>query len=235
MPFNDLGAVERALDAHPGQIAGMILEPVMMNAGIIPPDDGYLEGLKELLHAHDALLTFDEVKTGFTAGPAGATGRYGVTPDIVCLAKAIGGGIPVAAIGGTAEIMELIADGHYEQVGTFNGNPLAMAAAAADLAEVLDDAGYAHLDALAAQARAGFEAHIAANGLPWRVVSVGAKGCVCFTAEPVRNYRDFLAVDDRWGHCTGCCSTMAGCSCPRGARSSSGCCRSSTPRPTSTA
>ena len=199
VPFNDLGAVERALDAHPGRIAGMILEPVMMNAGIIPPDDGYLAGLKELLHAHDAYLTFDEVKTGFTTGPAGATGRYGVTPDLVCLAKALGGGIPVAAIGGTAEIMELIADGRYEQVGTFNGNPLAMAAARANLGSILDDAGYAHLDALAAQARAGFEAHIAANGLPWRVVSVGAKGCVCFTAEPVRNYRDFLTVDDRWG------------------------------------
>ncbi len=199
VPFNDLGAVERALDAHPGRIAGMILEPVMMNAGIIPPDDGYLAGLKDLLHAHDAYLTFDEVKTGFTTGPAGATGRYGVTPDLVCLAKALGGGIPVAAIGGTAEIMELIADGRYEQVGTFNGNPLAMAAARANLSAILDDAGYAHLDALAAQARAGFEAHIAANGLPWRVVSVGAKGCVCFTAEPVRNYRDFLTVDDRWG------------------------------------
>jgi len=197
--FNDLAAVERVLSEHPGEVAGMILEPVMMNAGIIHPVEGYLSGLKELLHRHGALLTFDEVKTGLTVGPGGVTRMVGVTPDLVCLAKALGGGIPVAAIGGTAEIMELIADGRYEQVGTFNGNPLAMAAARANLSSILDDAGYAQLDALAARARAGFEAHIEANGLPWRVVSVGAKGCVCFTPLPVRNYRDFLTVDDRWG------------------------------------
>jgi glutamate-1-semialdehyde 2,1-aminomutase len=172
----------------------------MMNAGIIPPEDGYLAGLKELLHAEGAYLTFDEVKTGFTTGPAGATGRYGVTPDIVCLAKALGGGISVAAIGGVEEVMSAIADGRYEQVGTFNGNPLAMAAARANLSKVLDDDGYAHLDALAARARSGFEEHIAANGLPWRVVSVGAKGCVAFTGAPVRNYRDFLEINDQWGN-----------------------------------
>ena len=200
VPFNDLGAVERALAAHPGRIAGMILEPIMMNAGIIPPEDGYLAGLKELLHTEGAYLTFDEVKTGFTTGPAGATGRYGVTPDIVCLAKALGGGISVAAIGGIEVVMSAIADGRYEQVGTFNGNPLAMAAARANLSRVLDDDGYAHLDALAARARSGFEEHIAANGLPWRVVSVGAKGCVAFTGAPVRNYRDFLEINDQWGN-----------------------------------
>ena len=199
VPFNDLDAVQRALDEHAGQIAGMILEPIMMNAGIIPPIPGYLEGLAPLLHAAGAFLTFDEVKTGFTTGPAGAIGRYGVVPDIVCLAKALGGGIAVAAIGGTEEVMSAIGDGRYEQVGTFNGNPLAMAAARANLSEVLDDAGYERLDALAARARDGFEQAIADNGLPWHVVSVGAKGCVAFTAEPVRNYRDFLEVDDRWG------------------------------------
>jgi glutamate-1-semialdehyde 2,1-aminomutase len=200
VPFNDLGAVERALAEHRGRIAGMILEPVMMNAGIIPPDDGYLAGLRDLLHAEGAFLVFDEVKTGFTTGPAGATGRYGVTPDIVCLAKALGGGIPVAAIGGIEDVMSAIADGRYEQVGTFNGNPLAMAATRANLTHVLDDAGYARLDALAARAREGMERHIAEQGLPWRVVSVGAKGCVAFTRDPVRNYRDFLEIDDRWGH-----------------------------------
>ena len=129
------------LAEHRGHIAGMILEPIMMNAGIIPPDDGYLAGLKELLHAEGAYLTFDEVKTGFTTGPAGATGRYGVTPDIVCLAKALGGGISVAAIGGVEEVMSAIADGRYEQVGTFNGNPLAMAATRANLTHVVNDAG----------------------------------------------------------------------------------------------
>ena len=115
----------------------MILEPVMMNAGIILPREGYLAGLKELLHAHGALLTFDEVKTGFTVGPGGVTAIYGVTPDIICLAKAVGGGIASAAIGGTEEVMSAIADGRYEQVGTFNGNPMAMAATKATLTEVL--------------------------------------------------------------------------------------------------
>ncbi|MET0740638.1 MAG: aspartate aminotransferase family protein [Candidatus Nanopelagicales bacterium] len=199
VPFNDLAAVDRALAENPGRIAGMIVEPAMMNAGIIPPDDGYLAGLRERMHAAGAFLTLDEVKTGFTTGPAGITGRTGVVPDIVCLAKALGGGIAVAAIGGTEEVMSAIGDGRYEQVGTFNGNPLAMAAARANLSLVLDDAGYARLDALAARARQGFEDAIAAHGLPWHVVSLGAKGCVAFTDRPVRNYRDFLQVDDRWG------------------------------------
>ncbi|HEU4998460.1 MAG TPA: aminotransferase class III-fold pyridoxal phosphate-dependent enzyme, partial [Lapillicoccus sp.] len=96
--FNDVAAVARVLDEHPGQVAGMIVEPVMMNAGIIPPDPGYLEAVRDLLHEHGALLAFDEVKTGLTVGPSGATGALGVTPDIVCLAKALGGGIPVAAV-----------------------------------------------------------------------------------------------------------------------------------------
>src|SRR5262245_59288608 len=121
--FNDLDAVDRVLEAHPGQVAGMIVEPIMMNAGIIHPDPGYLAGLRDRLHAHGALLTFDEVKTGLTVGPGGVTRLHGVTPDLICLAKAIGGGISIAAIGGSAEVMAMIGDGRYEQVGTFNGNP----------------------------------------------------------------------------------------------------------------
>ncbi len=200
VPFNDLDAVQRALAQHRGRVAGMILEPVMMNAGIIPPDPGYLAGLRELLHAHGALLTFDEVKTGFTTGPGGATARYGVVPDLVCLAKAMGGGISTAAIGGTRTVMAAIADGRYEQVGTFNGNPLAMAAARATLSEVLTDAGYARLDALADRLRTALEATVERYGHPWRVVGVGAKGCISFRAEPVREYRHFLQVDARLGH-----------------------------------
>jgi glutamate-1-semialdehyde 2,1-aminomutase len=199
VPFNDLGAVERALGEHDGRVAGMILEPIMMNAGIIPPDPGYLDGLRELLHRHGALLTFDEVKTGFTTGPAGATGLYGVVPDLVCLAKALGGGIAVAAIGGTETVMSAISDGRYEQVGTFNGNPLAMAAARATLSEVLTDDSYAHLDRLAARMRNSVEKTIADGGFAWHVVSVGAKGCITFRADPVHEYRDFLGIDDRLG------------------------------------
>lgn len=199
VPFNDLAAVERVMAAHRGRVAGMILEPTMMNAGIIPAQPGYLAGVRELLHAEGALLTFDEVKTGFTTGPGGITAASGVVPDLVTLAKALGGGISVAALGGTREVMSLIADGTYEQVGTFNGNPLAMAAARATLGEVLDDAGYARLDALAARLRSRLEAVIAGAGTGWQVVTAGAKGCITFTDGPVREYRDFLGIDDRLG------------------------------------
>ena len=200
VPFNDPEAVARALAEHPGRIAGMIVEPVMMNAGIIAPDDGYLATIRELLHAAGALLIFDEVKTGFTTGPAGVTGLSGVTPDMVCLAKALGGGISVAAIGGTSAVMSAIADGRYEQVGTFNGNPLAMAATRANLSEVLTPEGYAHLDRLAARLRSSLEATIAEYGYGWHVVSIGAKGCVAFRTEPVREFRDFLEIDTNIGH-----------------------------------
>jgi glutamate-1-semialdehyde 2,1-aminomutase len=198
--FNDLDAVRRRLAENPGQIAGMILEPIMMNAGIIKPDPGYLAGLKELLHSSGALLTFDEVKTGLTAGPGGATGVTGVTPDIICLAKAIGGGIAVAAVGGTAEVMAHVANGDYEMVGTFNGNPLAMAACKAMLTEVASPDAYERLEKLRLRAVAGLEREIARNGLNAQVVSVGAKGCVVFSSEPVRNFRDFLGVRDSFSH-----------------------------------
>ncbi|HEY6274978.1 MAG TPA: aspartate aminotransferase family protein [Streptosporangiaceae bacterium] len=198
--FNDLDSVARLLDEHPGEIAGMIIEPIMMNAGIIHPEPGYLTALKDLLHAHGALLTFDEVKTGLTAGPAGATGLTGVTPDITCLAKAIGGGVAVAAIGGTAEVMAHVANDDYEMVGTFNGNPLAMAAARAMLCEVATDQAYQRIERLRQQAVSGIEEAIAETGLAAHVVSAGAKGCVVFSAEPVRDYRGFLGIDDRYSH-----------------------------------
>ena len=200
VPFNDLGAVERALGERPGEVAGMILEPVMMNAGIIHPVDGYLAGLRELLHRHGALLVFDEVKTGLTVGPGGVTRLSGVVPALVCLAKAIGGGVSAAAIGGTEQVMSLIADGRYEQVGTFNGNPLAMAAARAMLTEVLSPAAYLHLDRLRDRMAAGLQDVIDSHGLPWRVVTAGAKGCVSFLPEPIEDFRGFLRLDGRYGH-----------------------------------
>jgi glutamate-1-semialdehyde 2,1-aminomutase len=198
--FNDVSAVERVLDAHPGQVAGMIVEPIMMNAGIIPPAPGYLAALKDLLHAHGALLTFDEVKTGLTAGPGGASGLVGVTPDIVCLAKAIGGGIVSAAIGGSAEVMGHVANGDYEMVGTFNGNPLAMVATRAMLTEVATPSAYARIDGLRTRAVADLERIIGEYGLEAHVVAVGAKGCVIFRSDPVTDYRGFLSLDDRFNH-----------------------------------
>ena len=198
--FNDLDSVATLLEEHPGQIAGMILEPIMMNAGIIIPEPGYLAGLRDLLHAHGALLAFDEVKTGFTTGPGGVTALSGVQPDIVCLAKSLGGGLPVAAVGGTAEVMEHVASGEYEIIGTFNGNPLGMAAARAMLYEVATPEAYRRIEELSTRAASGIGQAIATAGLAAHVVSAGAKGCVVFSPQPVRKYRDFLSVDNRYSH-----------------------------------
>jgi glutamate-1-semialdehyde 2,1-aminomutase len=198
--FNDLAAVQATLEDHPGQVAGMIIEPIMMNAGIIQPEPGYLAGLKDLLHQHGALLTFDEVKTGLTAGPGGATGATGVTADIVCLAKAIGGGVAVAAVGGSHEVMAHVSNGDYEMVGTFNGNPLAMAAARAMLTEVATEQAYERIDRLRQRAVTGLEREIKRNGLRARVVAVGAKGCVVFSDQPVRDFRGFRGIQDSFSH-----------------------------------
>ena len=198
--FNDLPSVARLLEAHPGQVAGMIVEPVMMNAGIIPPLPGYLAGLKDLLHDHGALLTFDEVKTGLTVGPGGVTALSGVTPDLVCLAKSLGGGVAVAAVGGTLPLMDHVANGGYEMVGTFNGNPLAMAAARAMLTEVATAEAYRRIEGLRQRATAGIGAAVGDYSLNGSVVTVGAKGCVVFAPETVRDYRGFLAVDDSLSH-----------------------------------
>jgi glutamate-1-semialdehyde 2,1-aminomutase len=200
VPYNDLAAVERVLLERRGEIAGMILEPVMMNAGIILPEPGYLAGLRELLHGHGALLAFDEVKTGLTVSPGGASAAYCVVPDLIALAKAVGGGLSTGAIGGTPEVMAAITDGTYEQVGTFNGNPLAMAAARATLEDVLVPGAYMHLDGLRHRLVAGLDEVITRHRLPWHVVAIGAKGCVTFRAEPVRDYRGFLDIDSELGH-----------------------------------
>jgi glutamate-1-semialdehyde 2,1-aminomutase len=199
-PFNDLDVLERIFEDHRGEIAGMIVEPVMMNAGIIEPVPGYLEGVRELTRRHGALLAFDEVKTGFTVAAGGATERYGVRPDLACVAKAVGGGVACAAIGGTAEVMEFIATGRYDQVGTFNGNPLAMAAALAALTRVLTPDAYEHFGRLRKLMVEGCERTIAEHGLPAHLVAVGAKGCIVFSPNPVRDYRDFLGLDDRLSH-----------------------------------
>jgi glutamate-1-semialdehyde 2,1-aminomutase len=200
-PFNDLDSLEGIVSEHAGDVAGVIMEPIMMNAGIIPPAEGYLRGVRELTRRHGLLLTFDEVKTGLTVGPGGATGRYGVTPDIVCLAKALGGGLPCGAIGGTAAVMEQVVNGNYDQVGTFNGNPLAMAAARATVCEILDEAAYRRIDRLQQLMVDGCASVLRDTGLPAHVVALGAKGCLVFSPTEVRNFRDHLAIDDRYSHC----------------------------------
>jgi glutamate-1-semialdehyde 2,1-aminomutase len=199
VPFADLAAVERALVTHKGEIAGMIVEPIMMNIGMIPPPAGYLADLKELLHKHGAWLTFDEVKTGFGVAPGGATELLGVTPDLLCTAKAMAGGLPCGAIGGVPELMGFIADRTYEQVGTFNGNPLTMAAARATMQSVLTDDAYRHLDRLREAQVSGCEEVLGRYELPGFVRAFGAKGAVIFT-DRLDNYRDFLDYDDQWGN-----------------------------------
>jgi glutamate-1-semialdehyde 2,1-aminomutase len=200
VPFNDLDAVRSVLAANPGQIAGMIIEPMMMNAGIIPPHDGYLAGLLDLLHEDGALLAFDEVKTGLVVAPGGAVELFGVTPDIVCLAKALGGGIPCGAVGGTAEVMDVITRGEYDQVGTFNGNPLTMAAARAVLTEVLTPDAYRAAEALGRRMHEGTTAALRAQGLPACGYVFGFKGSMVVADRPATNYREFLEVDTAISH-----------------------------------
>ena len=196
VPFNDLDALERTLEENKGRVAGMIVEPCMMNAGIVTPDDGYLQGVKDLLHAHGALLAFDEVKTGATIHYGGATKRFGVTPDLLCLAKSVGGGLPCGAIGGSEEVMGWIADGKIDQVGTFNGNPLTMAAMVATLTEILTPDAYTEFDRLGEILREGCDGVIAHTGIAGYTTVLSARGAVTYRGERVRNYREYLEVSD---------------------------------------
>src|SRR5438309_5973421 len=170
VPFNDLEVLAQTFRRHPGEVAAVIVEPVMMNCGIALPDDGYLEGVQRIAHENGALLIFDEVKTGVTISPAGATGRFGVVPDLVCLAKAIGGGVPCGAVGGRADVMGLIDEGRVAQLGTSNGNPLTAAASVTTLKEILTPAAYAHFAALAETVQGGLDGVIRELELPFDVI-----------------------------------------------------------------
>src|SRR5271170_2642219 len=151
VPFNDAGAMERRIErlAAEGRLpACVIMEAAMMNLGVVLPEPGYLEAVRELTRRHGIVLIFDEVKTGLAIAAGGATERFGVTPDMVTLAKTLGGGLPSGAIGGSERVMSVVEDGSVYQVGTYNGNPLSMAAARASLERVLTAEAYRHLDAL---------------------------------------------------------------------------------------
>ena len=200
VPFNDLAAAERAVVENEGRVAGMIIEPMMMNASMIPPKPGYLEGLRALTQRHDALLTFDEVKTGLTIAPGGAVERFGVRPDIVCLAKALGGGLPCGAIGGTDDVMSAIVSGVYHQVGTFNANPLTMAAARATVTEVLTPDAYTYVEQLGTAMLEQSLEIVHGAGLVAYGRSKGAKGCLVFNDAPIANYREFLHIDPALSH-----------------------------------
>ena len=168
----------------------------MMNINIIPPKDGYLEAVRELTAKHGVKLIFDEVKTGATISEGGATKRFGVTPDLIALAKATCGGYPGGAIGMTEEISAKVADGTVHQYGTFNGNPLVMAAAEAALTKVLTPAAYEKLEATNAKLMQSCDALIKKYGLPAYTEGLGAKGCVVFSPERMYEYRDYLTKVD---------------------------------------
>ncbi|MEO6797327.1 MAG: aspartate aminotransferase family protein [Candidatus Dormibacter sp.] len=200
VPFNDLPVLERTLEKHRGEVAAIIVEPVMMNIGIVLPEDGYLAGVLELAHKHGALLIFDEVKTGVTIAAGGATERFGVTPDLVALAKAIGGGLPCGAVGGRADIMGTIDAHKVVQIGTFNGNPLTIAASKATLLSVLTPSAYSHFDALAEALDGGLRKVVRDYQLPFHPITLAARGCVTYRKEPVRNYRDYLTIDKKYAY-----------------------------------
>ncbi len=196
VPFNDAEILEAVLRKHEGKVAGLIMEPAMMNINIIPPREGYLERVRELCSEHGVVLIFDEVKTGATISYGGATQRFGVQPDVVCLAKAICGGYPGGAIGMTAELGEVVASDKVHQIGTFNGNPLVMAAAEATLTEVLTPDAYEKLEATNDALLARCQEVIDKHGLPAYTEGLGAKGCVIFSPERMYEYRDYLTKVD---------------------------------------
>ena len=199
VPFNDAGAMERRIErlAAEGRLpACLIMEAAMMNLGVVLPEPGYLEAVRELTARHGIVLIFDEVKTGLTIAAGGAVGYFGVVPDLVTLAKTLGAGLPSGAIGGTDEVMACVEDGRVNQVGTFNGNPLTMAAARAGLEEVLTPEGYAHLHRLNDRLMDGCGRVVEEYRLPGYAVGIGAKGCVTFSPVRVVDYETFKAHQD---------------------------------------
>jgi glutamate-1-semialdehyde 2,1-aminomutase len=196
VPFNDAEAAAIAFAEHPGQIAGMIIEPIMTNCGVVLPDDGYLQKLKDLCHADGAMFAYDEVKTGFTVAWGGAVEAFGVQPDLVAYAKAMGAGLPCGAIGGTEDAMRMVISGDLEQVGTFNGNPLTMAAAKVNLTEVLTKDAYTRLDEINTILHR-CEDVISGYRLPASMKTQSAKGSIDWRSTPIREYRDLWEIDDR--------------------------------------
>ena len=168
----------------------------MMNLGVVLPEPGYLEAVRETTRRHGIVLIFDEVKTGLCIAPGGATERFGVQPDVVTLAKALGGGLPAGAIGGTEEVMAVVEDGSVYQVGTYNGNPLTMAATRANLTEVLTPDAYTRLDQLNDRILAGCTRVLEEYALPGYAVGIRSKGCVTFATEKVVDYEKFKAHQD---------------------------------------
>jgi glutamate-1-semialdehyde 2,1-aminomutase len=196
VPFNDADAMERRierLEAEGRLPACLIMEAAMMNLGVVLPEPGYLEAVREITKRYGIVLIFDEVKTGLAIAAGGATERFGVQPDLVTLAKTLGGGLPSGAIGGTDEVMSVVEEDRVHQVGTYNGNPLVMAAARASLLEVLTPDAYRRLDALNERLLAGCASVLEKYRLPGYAVGVGSKGFVTFSPVRIVDYETFKA------------------------------------------
>jgi len=189
VPFNDGEALRESLKAHGAEIACMILEPIAGNMGVVPPAPGYLETVRKLTAEHGVVLVFDEVMTGFRVHPGGAQGLYGVTPDLSCFGKVIGGGLPVGAYGGRADLMDRVApDGPVYQAGTLSGNPLAMRAGIETLDLLSEPGTYEKLEAVSARLAAGLEEAAAAAGVKSCLNRVGSMWTVFFTEGPVTDF-----------------------------------------------
>ena len=199
--FNDLETVERRFRENPNQIAAVILEPIMMNVGMCMPQPGFLQGLREMCDKNGALLIFDEVKTGAKLSWGGASEYYGVMPDMICLAKSIGGGFPLAAFGAHRRVMDLISQHKVFHGGTYNTNPISMAGGLAMFREVLTRENYAHIEKLERKLVEGYRRIVKKNGIQAYVANAGANGALMFYPKEIRNYRDWLTVDtDLWRH-----------------------------------
>jgi len=194
VPYNDADAIERVFKAHADSIACLMMEPVLENIGIVLPDMGYLERVRALCDQYGVLLVFDEVKTGLTAGPQGAAQRLGIKPDLISLAKSIGGGIPVAAFGGKREYMQAVVNGTHSHLGTFNGHYLAMAGLRA-VDRLCTQEALQRCEDFNRQALTRVAEIINEYELPAHTVGFGVKGCITWSSSPVRNYRDYRATD----------------------------------------
>jgi glutamate-1-semialdehyde 2,1-aminomutase len=195
VPFNDAGAMERRIErlAEEGRLpACVIMEAAMMNLGVILPEPGYLEAVREITKKYGIVWIVDEVKTGLTVAPGGATEKFNLSPDMVTLAKALGGGLPCGGIGATEEVMEVVLNGAVYQVGTYNGNPLTMAAARASIEHVLTDDAYAHLNMLNDHLMKGCDAILEKYNLPGYTVGISSKGCVTFSEQKITDYESFM-------------------------------------------
>ncbi|HEV8200405.1 MAG TPA: aspartate aminotransferase family protein [Candidatus Polarisedimenticolia bacterium] len=194
--FNNLDSVKELFARHGGEIAAVIAEPIMMDCGCIEPEPGFFAAVRDLCHDNGALLIYDEVKTGCKVAPGGASELYGVVPDLVCVAKALAGGLPLGAVGGSEEVMQVVGDGSVLHVGTFGANPLVLYVAHVVLRDLLTEEAYRHTFALNRELAEGYRHLVKKHRLAAQINAVGPCGMITFTDRPLRSYREFMTADE---------------------------------------